>query len=61
MDHQESLINQLKDFGLNPRFWLLKKLKQKNIWMVIHKDHQELCLKGRINSDYQWKELEWQI
>ena len=61
MNNQKSLINQLQEFGLNPRFWLLKKLNQKGIWLIMHKNHQGLYLKGKVTHRKRWKELEWLI
>ncbi|MDE0518001.1 MAG: hypothetical protein OXH36_00375 [Bdellovibrionales bacterium] len=55
------LITQLKEFGLNPNYWCLKKLKQKNRWMIIHKKEQGVRLIGTTEKNRDWKAIEWVI
>jgi len=58
MKKSKILVQQLQEFGLNPKYWILKKLKQKHSWLVIHKQYQDLCLLGKTKGE-KWKNLEW--
>ena len=60
MKDSQNLIIQLREFGLNPHYWVLRKLKQKHRWMVIHKK-EDLCLLGKTEEKKGWKNLEWLI
>ncbi|MDE0119310.1 MAG: hypothetical protein OXM55_04790 [Bdellovibrionales bacterium] len=57
----KDLITQLKEFGLNPHYWFLKKLKQENRWMIIHKKEREIRLIGTTEKNRDWKDIEWVI
>ena len=57
---KRSLLNSLKEFGLNPRFWTLIPLKAHNLYLVVHKQNPQLCLKGTA-WQARWKNLTWQI
>ena len=57
----KNLIKQLKEFGLNPHYWFLKKLKQKNRWMIIHKKEKGVRLIGTTETNRCWKDIEWVI
>lgn len=62
MEQNISLIKQLKEFGLNPSYWMIKKLNdQRNKWVVIHKKEQDLCLIGQTEERRKWDYLEWLI
>ena len=58
---EQTLIQQLQEFGLNPSFWRIQKLKQKNTWLLIHKKSKELRLKGVSISNKTWIDLEWLV
>lgn len=58
--NSERLIRQLQEFGLNPQYWVLKELKQKHRWILIHK-REDLCLLGTTEEKKGWKNLEWLI
>ncbi len=61
MKKNQNLINQLQEFGLNPHYWILKKLKQKHRWIVRHKKNRDLYLIGTTEKKKGWKNLEWAI
>lgn len=62
MNQNINLIEQLRNFGLNPNYWILQKLKAKHSWMIINKKDKELCLKGKTKSKkIDWDKLEWCI
>ena len=61
MRRRNFLIQQLQEFGLNPLFWRMQKLKQKNTWLLIHKHSKELRLRGMSRGQKQWIDLEWLI
>lgn len=54
----QSLIEGLREFGLNPNNWkILLFLRQNNTWLVVHKKHPSFCLKGK-SSKGKWKDME---
>ncbi len=57
---KKNLLNSLKEFGLNPRFWTLIPLKTDNLFLVVHKKNPQVCLKG-IAWQSRWKHLTWQV
>ena len=61
MNKNKNLIAQLQEFGLNPHYWTLKKLKQRHRWVIIHKKEQDLCLLGTTEASRSWRDLEWLI
>ncbi len=61
MKNSKNLVRQLQEFGLNPHYWILRKLKkEKHRWIVIHKS-EDLCLLGTTEGNKSWKNLEWLI
>ena len=60
MKKNNSLIDQLQEFGLNPNCWKLKKLKWKCHWVVVNKEEKNLCLIGTTKGA-KWDNLEWLI
>ncbi len=60
MKKNKNLIEQLKEFGLNPNCWRLKKLKWKHGWIIINKKERDLCLLGKTKGT-GWDNLEWLI
>lgn len=61
MNKNINLIKQLKEFGLNPSYWMIKKLNYQNKWIVIHKKNDDLCLIGQAKGRKKWDHLEWLI
>ncbi len=61
MKQNKALIEQLREFGLNPRFWILKRLKKTQNWILIHKQDHDMCLLGQTQTGTRWKQLEWLI
>ena len=55
------LVQQLREFGLNPSLWSIYKLQSKNTWLLIHKYSKELRLKGISTKGKKWMDLEWLI
>ena len=58
---KQNLIQQLQEFGLNPSFWRIQKLKKKNTWLLIHKRSKGLRLKGISTGNKAWIDMEWLI
>lgn len=60
MDYHINLIEQLRDFGLNPNYWILQKSNKKHTWLIRNKKDRELCLKGKTEDKRLfWELLEW--
>ena len=61
MNKSKNLTEQLKEFGLNPNYWMLQKLREKHRWMIIHKQDRNLRLMGKAKEKNGWEDLKWLI
>ena len=58
---KKHLVQQLREFGLNPSFWSLQRLKGKDNWLVVHKSSKKLLLRGISLKEKKWQDLQWLI
>ena len=59
----KKLNTNLKEFGLNPREWIIRPLGQQD-FRIFHKDDRSLSLRGtgRITTEgIQWSALSWEL
>lgn len=56
----EILMNDLPQFGLNPKDWRIFKVNSKN-FVLKNRHDDELCLLGKVDDEksYFWKDLQW--
>ncbi len=57
------LNTNLKEFGLNPREWIIRPMGQQD-FRIFHKDDRSLSLRGqgRITTEgIQWTALAWEL
>lgn len=60
LNHNEMLLKNLPQFGLDPKDWRLHKVNSKN-YIIKNREDEEICLWGQIEDEKasDWQELQW--